>query len=84
MTVKAGEWICTAPKGMNTDSANFIHANTFYGFRFVKSEVLEEAARFLPALSNPTESFTIPEAGKASNYVELSDWQQWGTGRCAW
>ncbi|EXU99694.1 cytochrome P450 [Metarhizium robertsii] len=29
------------------------------------------------------ESFTIPEAGKASEYINLSDWQQWGTGKAS-
>ncbi|KAG8162289.1 hypothetical protein KVR01_008054 [Diaporthe batatas] len=83
-TVEAGQWVCTAPRGMNTDSANFVHPNDFYGFRFVQPEVLAQAESLL-ALSSPvTEGkFNIPEPGKSSKYIELSDWQQWGTGRCA-
>ena len=84
MKIKAGDWVCTAPKGMNMDPANFVNAHDFYGFRFVKPEVLAEAEKNIPALSNSNEEFQIPEPGKSSNYIELSDWQQWGTGRCAW
>lgn len=72
---------------MNTDPANFAKATDFYGFRFVKPEVLEQAVQTLDALSSPSstqDNLTIPESGKASNYIELSDWQQWGTGRCSW
>jgi cytochrome P450 len=83
-TVKSGDWVCTAPKGMNTDPDNYVKAQSFMGFRFVKPEDLEQAEKVLPALSSQDERFAIPEMGRASNYIELSDWQQWGTGRCAW
>lgn len=70
---------------MNTDPSNFNKAQEFYGFRFVKPEVLAQAEQNLAGLSSsPNESFVIPQAGKASSFIELSDWQQWGTGRCAW
>ncbi|KAJ8132332.1 hypothetical protein O1611_g1292 [Lasiodiplodia mahajangana] len=78
--VEAGQWVCSAARGMNLDPANYACTNEFYGFRFVEPQVLERI--FSPDSSLP-DSFKIPEPGKASQFVELSDWQLWGTGRSA-
>lgn len=71
-------------------NVNWAKADEFYGFRFVKPEVLDAAqksissfATVLPSAES-NESFTIPEAGKASEYTNLSDWQRWGTGKASW
>ncbi|KFG84652.1 putative cytochrome P450 [Metarhizium anisopliae] len=70
-------------------NVNWAKADEFYGFRFVKPEVLDAAqksissfATVLPSAES-NESFTIPEAGKASEYTNLSDWQRWGTGKAS-
>lgn len=75
---------------MNRNPETWAKADEFYGFRFVKPEVLDAArksissfATVLPSAES-NESFTIPEAGKASEYTNLSDWQQWGTGKASW
>ncbi|KAI1824544.1 cytochrome P450 [Xylaria intraflava] len=78
--VETGQWICSAVRGMNLDSAHYASANEFHGFRFVEPEVL---ARAFSRDSSLPDSFKIPEPGKASQFVELSDWQLWGTGRSA-
>ncbi|KAI0096705.1 cytochrome P450 [Nemania sp. FL0031] len=78
--VETGQWICTAARGMNLDPANYACTNEFYGFRFVEPQVLERAF----SVDSPLpDNFKIPEPGKASQFVELSDWQLWGTGRSA-
>ncbi|KAI1423599.1 cytochrome P450 [Xylaria sp. FL1777] len=78
--VEAGQWICSAVRDMNLDPANYSRVNEFHGFRFVESEVLERAFSWDSSLPD---TFEIPEPGKASQFVELSDWQLWGTGRSA-
>ncbi|KAH0598468.1 hypothetical protein MHUMG1_03766 [Metarhizium humberi] len=88
-SVQPGQWVCSAPRAMNRNPETWAKADEFYGFRFVKPEVLDAAqksissfATVLPSAES-TESFTIPEAGKASEYTNLSDWQQWGTGKAS-
>lgn len=66
---------------MNLDPKNHSLPETFHGFRFVKPDVLEHS------LSNglhERETFQVPDTGKSSSFVELSDWQLWGTGKSAW
>ncbi|KAI0160702.1 cytochrome P450 [Xylariaceae sp. FL1272] len=85
--VSAGQWICTAARGMNLDPANYAQASEFRGFRFVEPCVLESFVTEHKGKLNPDElipdGFCILEPGKASRFVDLSDWQQWGTGKSA-
>ncbi|KAI1331512.1 cytochrome P450 [Xylariaceae sp. FL0255] len=80
--VEQGQWVCTAARGLNLDPANYAQANEFRGFRFVEPRVLEqffsESSRALES-----DSFQIPEPGKVSQFIELSDTQLWGTGKSA-
>ncbi|XXH01354.1 pre-mRNA-splicing factor rse1 [Hypoxylon texense] len=80
--VQPGDWICSAPKGMNRNPNTWSKADEFYIFRFAKPEVLEQAETYIDGLSS--EKFKIPEAGKSSAYTDLTDWQQWGTGKASW
>ncbi|RYP79128.1 hypothetical protein DL771_000106 [Monosporascus sp. 5C6A] len=88
-TVQPGQWVCSAPKGMNRIPATWAEADKFYGFRFVKPEVLEQAKQNIKGLSSglssspSNDSFEIPKGGKPSAYTDLSDWQQWGTGKAS-
>ncbi|QLI65112.1 Cytochrome P450 monooxygenase BOA4 [Metarhizium brunneum] len=88
-SVQPGQWVCSAPRAMNRNPETWAKADEFYGFRFVKPEVLDAAQKSISSfgtvlpLAKSTESFTIPEAGKASEYTNLSDWQQWGTGKAS-
>ncbi|KAI1381213.1 cytochrome P450 [Hypoxylon crocopeplum] len=79
--VQPGDWICSAPKGMNRNPNTWSKADEFYIFRFVKPEILEHAETYIEGLSS--EKFKIPELGKSSVYTDLTDWQQWGTGKAS-
>ncbi|KAI0535045.1 cytochrome P450 [Xylaria digitata] len=80
--VEKGQWICTAARGVSLDPANYAQANEFRGFRFVEPDVLN---RFFSedGRSLISSSFQIPEPGKSSQFIELSDSQLWGTGKSA-
>lgn len=79
--VKAGEWVCTAARGMVQDAAYCAKADEFHGFRFAPPSAIES----LSTLSDDSSaSFQVPEPGKLSSFADISDWQLWGTGKCAW
>ncbi|RYP56149.1 hypothetical protein DL771_012094 [Monosporascus sp. 5C6A] len=78
--VEVGEWICSAVRGMNLDPANYSRVDEFHGFRFVPREILESS---LSGVSSPPHKFQTPDPEKSSTFVELSDWQLWGTGKSA-
>lgn len=67
---------------MNRNPNYLSKPDEFYIFRFVKPKILEDAEKYIKGISS--EEFKIPEAGKASAYTDLSDWQQWGTGKASW
>ncbi|KAI1194760.1 cytochrome P450 [Nemania serpens] len=77
--VEAGQWICTAARDMNLDPSNYAQATEFHGFRFVEPSILESALsqQRVP----PRDNFQVPAPGKPSQFVDLSDWQLWGTGK---
>ncbi|KAI1413292.1 cytochrome P450 [Hypoxylon sp. FL1857] len=78
--VESGQWICSAVRGMNLDPANYSKAGEFHGFRFVEPDVLEH---YFPASSPSSGKFQKPDPGKSSEFIDLSDWQLWGTGKSA-
>ncbi|RYP09153.1 hypothetical protein DL765_008544 [Monosporascus sp. GIB2] len=78
--VEVGEWICSAVRGMNLDPANYSRVDEFHGFRFVPPEILESS---LSGVSSSPHKFQTPDPEKSSTFVELSDWQLWGTGKSA-
>lgn len=90
MTFQKRMTVCSAPRAMNRNPETWAKADEFYGFRFVKPEVLDKAQKRIRSLftvlssAKSNKSFTIPEAGKASEYTNLSDWQQWGSGKASW
>ncbi|KAI1156561.1 putative cytochrome P450 [Nemania diffusa] len=86
-TVQPGDWICSAPGAMNRNPAVWSEPDEFYPFRFVSQEAFQDAKTYLKdqsctsALPLSSDQFKIPEAGKATPYTDISDWQQWGTGK---
>ena len=76
LKVPAGEWICTAARGMGSDASTYTRSNEFHGFRFVDAAVLNNLTD--PKLQD------IPTPKKPSAFTEYADWQLWGTGKCAW
>lgn len=79
--VGVGQWICTAARGMNLDPVNYANVQDFHGFRFVNSDLFNN---YRVKDSFLSDRFQIPELGKSSQFVGLSDWQLWGTGKSAW
>lgn len=74
---------------MNKDAATWEKPDMFYGFRFVKPDIIKETEinTTRPSelhLSTRNENFDIPQDAKSSAYTAISDWQQWGTGKAAW
>jgi len=65
---------------MNLDPQNWSNPEQFHGFRFVESNVLKRSL----GEDSGTGKFKIPDLGKSSGFVDLSDWQLWGTGRSSW
>ncbi|CAJ2504993.1 Uu.00g123870.m01.CDS01 [Anthostomella pinea] len=51
---RAGQWICSAPKAMNRNPDTWAKANEFYGFRFAKPEILEQALSSHETLVSPS------------------------------
>ncbi|KAM0460019.1 hypothetical protein ACHAO4_002147 [Trichoderma viride] len=73
--VEAGEWICTAARGMMLDARYYTAPQEFQGFRFVDSSILK----------NTLASDLVSQVqGTPSNFTDIGDWQLWGTGRSAW
>ncbi|CAP64816.1 uncharacterized protein PODANS_5_3660 [Podospora anserina S mat+] len=71
--VNPGEWIVTAARGMAMDSSVFSKPTDFQGFRFADPAVV--------AKIDNRPSFSAGD--KSSDFTSTSDWQLWGTGRCA-
>ncbi|KAL6876964.1 cytochrome P450 [Trichoderma novae-zelandiae] len=74
-TVRPGEWICTAPRGMMSDARYYTDPLQFQGFRFVDPKRLDKQ---LSALSG----HRVPQEAPSS-FTDVNDWQLWGTGRSA-
>ncbi|GAB1318482.1 Cytochrome P450 monooxygenase AtmP [Madurella fahalii] len=72
--IDVGQWVCTAPRGMSLDATYYTNPGEFHGFRFVAPELLADLQHT---------SFQVPQPGKTSTFTEVSDWQLWGTGKCA-
>jgi cytochrome P450 len=73
--VKAGDWLCTAPRAMMRDPANYTQPLEFQGFRHVEAGHLETITP-VPPHQHP--------GGNPSELTQLPGWQVWGTGRMAW
>ncbi|KAL7927017.1 cytochrome P450 [Trichoderma austrokoningii] len=71
--VEAGEWICTAARGMMLDARYYAGPQEFQGFRFVDASMLK----------NKLASDVSQGQGTLSNFTDIGDWQLWGTGRSA-
>ncbi|KAJ2995163.1 hypothetical protein NUW58_g1353 [Xylaria curta] len=86
-TVQPGDYICSAPGGMNRDPAVWCEPDEFYPFRFVSPQAYKHANTYMKdaprasAMPLSGDRYKIPEAGKATLYTDISDWQQWGTGK---
>lgn len=71
-----GQCICFAPKVMNRNPYIWPKVDEFYGFRFVKPEILEQPARSHDTLAwavSQEETFLIPQDGKSTFYIDLTD-----------
>ncbi|KAK8051626.1 GMC oxidoreductase [Apiospora rasikravindrae] len=79
--VETGRWVCSASRGMNLDPRKWSQAGEFHGFRFVSPQVLECA--LADASSSSGSTFHIPNPMESSKFVDLHDWQLWGTGKSA-
>lgn len=76
--IEAGEWICTAARGMMLDARYYTAPQEFQGFRFVDPRILEK--RFPGRPSDVASKLQ----GTPSNFTDIGDWQLWGSGRSAW
>lgn len=74
--LEVGEWICTPPRAMMRDAANYAKPLEFHGFRHVEPSILESQNMAAGA-------FASPQPEKAAPLTEVKDWQFWGTGRMA-
>jgi hypothetical protein len=73
--IEAGEWICTAARGMMLDARYYTAPQEFQGFRFVDPSIL----------NNKLAGDIVSQVqGTPSNFTDIGDWQLWGTGRSAW
>ncbi|KAK3385913.1 cytochrome P450 [Podospora didyma] len=78
--IDVGQWVCTAARGMMNDAAFFASPDEFHGFRFANPSLLASAAE-----KNLIPAGLVPELtnSAASAFTDISDWQLWGTGKCA-
>ncbi|KAK3987548.1 hypothetical protein QBC44DRAFT_371877, partial [Cladorrhinum sp. PSN332] len=74
-TIKPGEWICSAARGMMMDPSVFANPGEFQGFRFADPVVLDKMDGKVP--------FPHPGGDNPSELTNIADWQLWGTGKCA-
>ncbi|KAK1254766.1 hypothetical protein MKX08_008761 [Trichoderma sp. CBMAI-0020] len=72
--VEAGEWICTAARGMMLDARYYTAPHEFQGFRYVDSSILKNKLAV---------DLVSQVQGTPSNFTDIGDWQLWGTGRSA-
>ncbi|KAM7208248.1 putative cytochrome P450 E-class, group IV [Naviculisporaceae sp. PSN 640] len=73
LTVPAGEWVCTAARGMVQEETYCPDAGEFRGFRF------SDMATIASTVTGDTRGYTAQPG-----FTNIADWQIWGTGRCAW
>ncbi|KAI0207021.1 cytochrome P450 [Astrocystis sublimbata] len=69
------------------DPAVWCEPDEFYPFRFVSPQAYKHANTYMKdaprasAMPLSGDRYKIPEAGKATPYTDISDWQQWRTGK---